>query len=98
MESAEWAGLESDRVSESSQSLRANKSLQSQYTQENPKVINGLHIIKDAFQHIRYFNTHNDKQPSALKSQQLSNNTRQFYDYSRFANERAKRVSSQTSA
>ena len=52
VESAEWAGLESDRVSESSQSLRANKSLQSQYTQENPKVINGLQIIKDAFQHI----------------------------------------------
>ena len=52
VESAEWAGLESDRMSESSHSLRANKSLQSQYTQENPKVINGLHIIKDAFQHI----------------------------------------------
>ena len=43
----------SDRLSESSQSLRANKSLESRYTQENPKVINGLHIIKDAFQHIK---------------------------------------------
>ena len=37
----------------SGECIRANKSLQSQYTQENPKVINGLHIIKDAFQHIR---------------------------------------------
>ena len=53
VESAEWAGLESDRMSESSHSLRANKSLQSQYTQENPKVINGLNNFKDAFQHIR---------------------------------------------
>ena len=25
-----------------------------QYVKKNPNVINGLHIIKDAFQHIRY--------------------------------------------
>ena len=31
-------------------------SFQSQYAQENPNVITGLHIIKVAFQHIRHYN------------------------------------------